>query len=71
MIVGCYSIDLYCDYENSDHRWDANSNPPAYIGETEAECLRAARKDGWKFTRERPRKAKCPICVKIKNDIEK
>jgi hypothetical protein len=65
MIVGCYSVDLYCDYENMNHFW--HSCPPQFTGETEAECLRDARRCGWRFSRgKRPRLAKCPECVKAK-----
>ncbi len=68
MIVGCYSMDLYCDTAQEDRSkcrvgWEYNG-PPVYTGRTESECLREARKDGWLFTRDRPRKAYCPKCAK-------
>lgn len=67
MIVGCYTLDLYC--ENADpsaagyrtqcpHRW--GHFPTVFTGETEGECLRAARRSGWFITRERY--AYCPTC---------
>lgn len=69
MIVGCYSVDLYCDNEDrtGDKRCKRRNGPlrygsDQYTGETEGECLRQARKEGWKFTRDRPRKAYCPAC---------
>jgi hypothetical protein len=70
MIAGCYSVDLYCD--NADPASEGRRgvckgpaykpNPDAYTGETEGECLRQARRDGWTFTRTRPRFAYCPAC---------
>lgn len=48
MIVGCYSMDLYCE------------NAHVYTGETWGECVRDARRDGWKITPDR--KAYCPNC---------
>lgn len=67
MIVGCYSVDLYCD--NTEGKkcpspW--SSFPWVYTGETQGECLRQARKAGWRFSRERPRKAYCPKCKRRK-----
>lgn len=68
MIVGCYTVDLYC--ENAEGVQATCSvgygykGPPQYVGQTEGECLRAARADGWLFTRDRPRKAYCPKCAK-------
>lgn len=70
MIVGCYSVDLYC--ENAEQHvngcrvgWGFHG-PPNYTGNTESECLRSARVDGWLFTRDTPRKAYCPACAKLR-----
>lgn len=54
MIVGCYTLDLYCDgasdCRNRKAQYDGSESmrPPArYIGETGSECRTQARKDGW------------------------
>jgi hypothetical protein len=60
VIVGCYTVDLYCDGCNLGYGHRRGSQ---YTGQTEAECLRQARRDGWLFTRDRPRKAFCPTCA--------
>lgn len=66
MIIGCYTVNLYCEMAEENKTvcnvgWGYNG-PPTYTGETEGECLRAARMDGWLFTR-KPRKAYCPECA--------
>lgn len=64
MIVGCYSVDLYCDNEgNCPKSWSPET--ATYTGETEGECLRQARRHGWLITRAKhkgERKAYCPKC---------
>lgn len=57
MIVGGYSLHLYCDFcirsgwqgvefDDRDHRT----------------CMKEARKQGWTFTRTKPKKCRCPRC---------
>lgn len=58
MIVGCYTLDLYCDFENAEHPW--NAFPKQFCGHTLGECKRAARKDGWTFHKDG--NARCPKC---------
>ena len=51
-LVGCYTIDLYCDHPHHEpnaysygdkvHDW-----PRRYTGQTESECIRKARLEGW------------------------
>lgn len=62
MIVGCYTLDLYCenDRQYPDGTHDFYEFPHQYTGETHAECNRQARKQGWKLTRDK--KAFCPKC---------
>jgi len=68
MIVGAYSLHLYCDNGNSEpdcvgpkeisgHDY---SDPgfAEFTGQTEAECKKKARRRGWKFTRDG--RALCP-----------
>ena len=54
MIVGCYSIDLYCDnYDEihwkgrDDHGHEWREFPHTYTGKTRGECIAQARKHGW------------------------
>lgn len=67
MIVGCYSMDLYCD---TNHSQGASSREyglaqrDQYTGRTEGACKKEARKDGWLFRRNG--KVYCPACVKEK-----
>ena len=59
MIVGCYSIDLYCDFGPHPVGYGF---PHQFTGQTEAVCFREARKKGWRIYRKQG-KAKCPRCV--------
>ena len=48
-LVGCYSLDLYCDKNKSAaHQF---TMPRQYAGRTEAECIRRARRDGWSINK--------------------
>ena len=60
MIVGGYTLDLYCDREACQHRNDANWNPRQYTAELGSRCRSDARRDGWLLTRDG--KAYCPNC---------
>ena len=53
-----YTLDLYCDHSNPDHRW--NSFPHTFHGETFWQCAQEARAKGWVIHRDRT--ATCPIC---------
>lgn len=70
MIVGCYTLDLYCRYWEDQPRgvsafcntnFDWNHKIFQYTGRTRAECLREARKDGW-LVNLKTRKCICPEC---------
>ena len=67
MIVGCYTIHLYCDDEKHDERTHSRRGLQLFdfqfSGLTESECLRNARRGGWSVNRPRGL-ATCPICVK-------
>lgn len=48
MIVGCYTLDLYCDNADSLHTWhELNAMPHQFTGDTRQYCYRQARKKGW------------------------
>lgn len=68
MIVGGYTLHLYCDFHEGDE-WDKAhgypETPADFAGRNEAICFTAARAAGWKVYRLQY-KAKCPICVKEK-----
>lgn len=67
-IVGCYTLDLYCDNSNIPdgkvtdgiHRYD--EFPDSYSMELGSECRSLARKDGWLLKRNGD--AICPKCNK-------
>jgi hypothetical protein len=70
MIVGCYSLHLYCDglpnCKNRNCRPGAggDSVPPAeYSGQTRGECSAKARRQGWRLN-PRTDTALCPACAK-------
>lgn len=74
MIVGVYSLDLYCENEGE---YNDGIHPfryllHSYVGETRQECFRKARANGWKLNF-RKGTAICPICTRAKRkvDIEK
>lgn len=59
--VGCYTLDLYCNYKNETHEW--KEFPHVYTGPTREFCRRDARRDGWVFGR--GGLIKCPKCVSM------
>jgi len=60
MIVGCYSMDLYCANQPSDTcKGGYMSGAWQFTGQTEAECKREARSKGWRFTKG---DTTCPHC---------
>lgn len=68
MIVGGYTLDLYCS--NSACRHGKYGSEPAaetFFSEEGATCRRRARKRGWKFVRAEDGIGKdvlCPECAK-------
>ncbi|TDW21051.1 hypothetical protein EV128_12220 [Rhizobium azibense] len=69
-VVGCYSMDLYCDTGGDPYGGDCPYRPykgaqGQFTGRTERECLKTARSDGWTF-REDATLAYCPKCSKLK-----
>lgn len=77
MIVGGYSLHLYCDceghindYERAQQAgrqtWEQNSHDIGeFTGHSRAECVKAARSDGWVIDITSGR-CKCPTCAKAK-----
>lgn len=54
-LVGCYSMQLFCDHPECMDRW--NYGAPAWENDpwvqTEGQSIRDARKDGWLITKKR------------------
>ncbi len=72
MIIGCYSLDLYCDNHSRDKEIfnDAVGNKSVYhwkvweyIAETGGRARQIARADGWKLNLQKGT-AICPRCTK-------
>jgi len=59
VIVGSYTLDLYCDREDCVHAHSTDWNPREYIGEYGSKCRAQARRDGWLLSRAG---AVCPDC---------
>lgn len=71
MIVGCYTLHLYCEAEAhdgymSDYGYHVKTSGKyktvthEFSGRNERECLQQARKIGWRITKDR--RAFCPYC---------
>lgn len=61
MIVGGYSLHLYCSRANAEHGF--NEFPHQFTGETGPECRAEARKIGWKLDM-KSHTAVCPKCAR-------
>jgi hypothetical protein len=65
MIVGCYSMDLYCDTGGDayggkcPHSTSYTTVQAEFTGRNERDCLQQAKQRGWSF---RNGKATCPGC---------
>jgi hypothetical protein len=69
-IVGCYTLDIYCD--SPDHALVGNPNEPAQFVARSAEgCRRQAQEAGWLIRKdgegmnEGTGVAVCPICLEF------
>ena len=58
MIVGGYTLDLYCDHKNKDHEY--NEFPHTYYEQLGSLCRKNARRDGWILHKDGT--ATCPKC---------
>ena len=69
MIVGGYSLDLYCENDEISHYLlpsgiylvGNTEVKHQYAGNTFIECARQARKDGWKINTKN-HTCICPVC---------
>ncbi len=69
MIVGCYSIDLYCDNKESKTCLDTKNIwfGAQYTEYIESRCLKKAKADGWVIKNKNDegiREVYCPLCKK-------
>lgn len=60
-VVGCYSMDLYCDGENPAHTY--KEFPHCYTAQLGSTCKKNARKAGWRFLKDG--RAYCPKCKEV------
>ncbi len=60
MIVGAYTLDLYCDLPGNHSRWDPAFEQ--YVAQAGSTCRQDARRDGWKLNL-RYGVAVCPACA--------
>jgi hypothetical protein len=58
VIVGGYTLDLYCDRESTRHAY--KEFPHVFYAQTGSRCRREARAVGWNLTR--GGEAICPKC---------
>jgi hypothetical protein len=63
MIVGCYVLDLYCDYRPQARPPDCQRGRHQFTGRNYSECAGEAKKDGWILKRTKGA-AFCPNCSK-------
>jgi hypothetical protein len=78
VIIGGYTLDLYCDSGASRHKngWIDTGDirrgrfPIQFVGEFGSQCRRAARSAGWLLKRDG--RAVCPECreEKMRKDSE-
>jgi hypothetical protein len=63
VIVGTYTLDLYCDccrpYERRGTGTKRGPHPEQFVFKSERETMRQARKEGWTF---RKGKCRCRAC---------
>ena len=68
MIVGCYTLDLYCDGD-PECKYSMTNSPGCrnmsaqFTAETGSECRRLAREDGWILNLQEQTTV-CPKCAK-------
>ena len=78
MIVGSYSLHLYCDYpdDSYEHRGSSEHSGPGFLEiaseETFNASMRVARQAGWKFSKgsRYQRKAICAWCLAKKRKLK-
>lgn len=65
MIVGGYSLHLYCDQPGCQtNSTGFGVKPSEFAGWCRRDAEKQARADGWSFNHKRPEQVKCPNCAK-------
>ena len=60
MIVGAYTLDLYCDCcKRYERKNELGPHPHQYVAHSNAQAMAQARRDGWTF---RNGKCRCSLC---------
>ena len=67
MIVGGYTLNMYCDNPDCPHDGDSYWWPKEFIGDRGGKCRAEARVAGWKMDREY---TLCPACNKASRQHE-
>lgn len=68
MIIGCYTLDLYCDGD-PECKYSMTNSPGCrnmsaqFTAETGSECRRLAREEGWILNLQEQTTV-CPSCAK-------
>lgn len=65
MVVGGYTLHLYCNEKNDKHRWDYAENPVIFVGRTRSEAIKGARRAGWRVDWAKD-VCVCPLCNRKK-----
>lgn len=60
MQAGCYTLDLYCDAENPEHKY--GEFPHQFFDEHGRTCRARARRAGWRLARTSGEQDLCPKC---------
>lgn len=68
MIVGCYSLDLYCGHQHNGE-YKCTAWPGQFTGRTAAASLRAAKRAGWKVDKRNPDGVLCPKHRAVENHL--
>jgi hypothetical protein len=70
MIVGGYTLDLYCDRHKGpqfDHEKGERVDFVSIPGQDRSECMKTARSLGWIFHREGS--VSCPACAEVRRKL--
>lgn len=70
MIVGGYTLDLYCDTGNPAHdlRENYEHDKASYGGIDQSHAVKQARRDGWTINWHE-RTTRCPLCRNYKPKV--
>ena len=61
-VVGCYSVHLYCQHPEHGFSQGRHVEPGEFTGDSETDCLTAARIYGWWVGRANGRGERAVLC---------